>query len=56
MEWALGHLHPVTAANTVNFPLVHNLHANRLFWRVDENTLIGRFYLMHMICIRPEVS
>ena len=56
MKWALGHLHPVTAGNTVNFPLVHNLQANRLFWRVDENTLLGRFYLMHMICIHPEVS
>jgi hypothetical protein len=56
MQWALRHLHPMTAANTVNFPLSHNSHSNRLFWRVDENTLIGRFYLMHMICIRPEVS
>src|SRR5262249_41024567 len=24
------------------------------FWRVDGNTLLGRFYLMHMIAIRPE--
>ena len=30
--------------------------ANRLFWRVDADTLIGRFYLLHMIAIRPEVS
>ena len=52
--WALRHLHPVTAANTVNFPLNHSLHSNRLFWRVDEDTLLGRFYLMHMIAIRPE--
>ena len=52
--WALRHIHPVTAANTVNFPLSHSLHSNRLFWRVDEDTLIGRFYLMHMIAIRPE--
>src|SRR6185437_12761097 len=29
---------------------------NRLFWHVGENTLVGRFYLMHMICIRPEVT
>ena len=52
--WAMRHLHPVTAANMVNFPLSHSLHSNRLFWRVDEDTLIGRFYLMHMIAIRPE--
>jgi hypothetical protein len=55
MKWALAYLHPVTAGNTANFPLSHSKQSNRLFWRVDENTLIGRFYLMHMICIRPEV-
>jgi hypothetical protein len=54
--WALGHLHPATVANVVNFPLSHNAHTNRLFWRVDANTLLGRFYLMHMICIRPETE
>ena len=31
------------------------LDANRLLWRVDAETLIGRFYLLHMICIRPEI-
>ena len=56
MRWALDHLHPVTLANMVNFPLCHTAHTNRLFWRVDDNTLIGRFYLMHMICIRPEIA
>jgi hypothetical protein len=54
MSWALSHLHPATVANTVNYPIVHNDHTNRLFWRVDNQTLIGRFYLMHMIAIRPE--
>ena len=46
----------MTLANMVNFPLCHSTHSNRLFWRVDDNTLIGRFYLMHMICIRPELT
>jgi hypothetical protein len=55
MNWALSHLHPATVANTVNYPMVHNDHTNRLFWRVDNQTLIGRFYLMHMIAIRPEL-
>jgi hypothetical protein len=54
MRWGLSHLHPATVANIVNYPLTHNHHANRLFWRVDSLTLIGRFYLMHMICVRPE--
>ncbi|HEY1541097.1 MAG TPA: hypothetical protein VGG01_01705 [Xanthobacteraceae bacterium] len=56
VRWSLAHLHPATVANMVNFGLSHNAHTNRLFWRVDENTLIGRFYLMHMIGIRPEVT
>jgi len=56
MRWGLSHLHPTVIANTVNHRLSHNNHTNRLFWRVDGNSLIGRFYLMHMICIRPEVA
>ena len=56
MEWALNHLHPATLANTVNIPFNHNSHTNRLFWRVDGNTMIGRFYLMHMLCVRPEIT
>jgi len=56
VSWSLAHLHPATVANIVNFGLSHNAHTNRLFWRVDENTMIGRFYLMHMIGIRPEVT
>lgn len=56
MRWALNHLHPATLANTVNIPYSHNSHTNRLFWRVDGNTIIGRFYLMHMLCVRPEIS
>jgi hypothetical protein len=56
LKWALSHLHPATVANIVNYKLSHNAHTNRLFWRVDENTLIGRFYLLHMIGIRPEVT
>src|SRR5262245_32650578 len=54
MHWALRHLHPAAIANTVNIPLSHNSHTNRLFWRVDGTTVLGRFYLMHMLCLRPE--
>ena len=56
MQWALNHLHPPLLANTVNIPFSHNSHTNRLFWRVDGNTMLGRFYLMHMLCVRPEIS
>jgi hypothetical protein len=56
MRWALNHLHPSVLANTVNIPFSHNSHTNRLFWRVDGKTILGRFYLMHMLCVRPEVT
>ncbi len=55
MREALSRIHPATVANTVNVPVSHNSHCNRLFWRVDSDTLIGRFYLLHMLCIRPEI-
>jgi hypothetical protein len=53
---ALAHLHPLNAANIVNISSVHDVDTNRLFWSVDEATLIGRFYLLHMIAIHPEVT
>lgn len=56
MAFALRHLHPVTVGNLVNQNITHSTHGNRLFWRVDDTTLIGRFYLMHMLCIRPETT
>jgi hypothetical protein len=56
MRWALNNLHPIALANIVNIPFSHNSHTNRLFWRVDGNTMLGRFYLMHMLCVRPEVT
>src|ERR1700730_5228537 len=54
MRQALTCIHPATIANTVNLPMSHNSHSNRLFWRVDADTIVGRFYLMHMLCVRPE--
>jgi hypothetical protein len=56
LKLALPYIHPATSANIVNLPISHNAHTNRLFWRVDDGTLLGRFYLMHMIGIRPEVT
>jgi hypothetical protein len=54
--WALAHLPASTAAGIVNASLRHEIEPNRIFWSVDAQTLIGRFYLLHMIAIRPEVT
>jgi hypothetical protein len=51
---ALAHLHPTVIAKTVNQALVHSEPCNQLYWRVDDATLLGRYYLMFMLCIRPE--
>ena len=56
LSWAFEHLHPTTTASIVNYPLCHKSHTNRLFWRVNDGALIGKFYLLHPIAIRPEVA
>lgn len=56
LAWSLRHLHPATIANFVDSRLSHNGHTNRLFWRIDDETIIGRFYLMHPIGVRPETA
>jgi hypothetical protein len=53
---ALDHIHPATIANFADSPIQHDAASNRLFWRVDDSTILGRFYLMHMIAIRPETA
>src|SRR5262249_25090172 len=54
--WTLAHLHPLSASRIVDCSSVHDRDGNRLVWSVDRHTLIGRFYLLHMVAIRPEVS
>jgi hypothetical protein len=51
---ALAHPHPTTIAKTVNQQLCHSIHPNQLFWQVDENTVLGRYYLIFMLCLKPE--
>jgi hypothetical protein len=51
---AFRHLHPTTLARMVNQQFVRSNHPNQLYWHVDRNTLLGRFYLIFMLCIKPE--
>ncbi len=50
----LDALHLTARASLVNQELSHHSAANQFFWRVDDDTLIGRFFLLFMLCIRPE--
>lgn len=51
---SLAHPHPTTVAKIVNQDLCHSTHPNQFFWRIDEQTLLGRYYLIFMLCLKPE--
>lgn len=51
---ALPHPHPTTTAKIVNQTFCHSVHPNQFFWQVDRHTLIGRYYLIFMLCLKPE--
>ena len=54
MKLGLAHTHSIVMSSTVNQNLCHNSNANRFFWRVGSETLVGRFFLRHMLAVRPE--
>jgi hypothetical protein len=47
-------MHPTIVAKTVNQNIFRSLYQNQLYWRVDKDTVLARFYLMFMLCIHPE--
>ena len=51
---SLPHPHPTTAAKIVNQTFCHSRHPNQFFWQVDASTLLGRYYLIFMLCLKPE--
>ena len=51
---ALEHPHPTTIAKTMNQTFCHTVHPNQFFWRVDEHTMVGRYFLIFMLCLKPE--
>lgn len=51
---SLPHPHRTTVAKTMNQQVFCSTHPNQLFWQVDRNTLLGRYFLIFMLCIKPE--
>jgi len=51
---ALQHPHPSTAAKVVNQRFMHSREPSQFFWQVDEHTLLGRYFLIFMLCLKPE--
>eukprot|EP00752_Nemacystus_decipiens_P000804 g804.t1 len=50
----LNNLHPTAAAKTVTQSNITCITHNQVYWRVDEATLLGRYYLIFMLAIKPE--
>ena len=51
---SLPHPHPTTVAKILNQGFCHSTHPNQFFWQVDDRTLLGRYYLIFMLCLKPE--
>lgn len=51
---SLAHPHPTTIAKTLNQDFCHSVQANQFFWRVDAQTMLGRYYLIFMLALKPE--
>jgi hypothetical protein len=54
VDLALRHPHPTTLAKIVNLGFCHSVHPNQFFWQVDEHAMLGRYYLIFMLCLKPE--
>lgn len=54
VKHALQNLHPTTLAKIINQNLCHSINPNQFFWRIDNNTLLSRYHLIFMLCIKPE--
>lgn len=52
---AFDALHPTVIAKTVSQRFITCTTHNQIYWQVDANTLIGRYHLIFMLAIRPEV-
>lgn len=54
VRMALAHPHPTTLAKTLNQGLCHSREPNQFFWQVDSETVLARYYLIFMLCLKPE--
>ncbi|MDO8423098.1 MAG: hypothetical protein Q7S99_13155 [Parvibaculum sp.] len=50
---ALDRPHPTTIAKFATQQGVVSLRPNQLYWRVDDQTVVGRYLLTFMLCIKP---
>jgi hypothetical protein len=51
---AIDNMHPTCVAKTIGQDVVFTSDSNQYYWRVDDQTIIGHFFLSFMLCIKPE--
>jgi len=54
VELSLTHPHRTTIAKIHSQHAFHSSHPNQFFWQVDEHTFLGRYFLIFMLCLKPE--
>jgi hypothetical protein len=55
VDLTLRNLHPTVIGKTVTQDLCTCRTHNQIYWQVDEHTLLGRYHLIFMLAIKPEV-
>lgn len=55
VKLAFDHLHPTVIGKTITQDFVTCATHNQIYWQVDDATLLGRYHLIFMLAIRPEV-
>lgn len=55
VQLAFDNLHPTVLGKTITQDFVTCATHNQIYWQVDETTLLGRYHLIFMLAIRPEV-
>lgn len=51
---AIRYMHPTVKASILNQSLMHSSITNRLYWKVSDSTIVARFFLPLILCLRPE--
>ena len=55
VQLTLDNLHPTVIAKTITQDFVTCATHNQIYWQADESTLLGRYHLIFMLAIKPEV-
>jgi hypothetical protein len=55
VQLAFDNLHPTVVGKTITQDFVTCTNHNQIYWQVDKNTLLGRYHLIFMLAIKPEV-